>query len=304
MIRRASFVLALGLTGLSSPVAEAAVESPALTVGEGSTAAHHVVGLGRDVLIAGTARRDVAAIQGSVRIDGVVEGGVVALGGDVLLGTGARVGGDVFALGGEVSVLSGARIEGRSAAYPTIGKAWLTLLEGPSLGMPADQPVVVATKFALLAAWMVLAALLFAATGDAVLETSVAVARQPGRHFLLGLTGVLALVLTTLGLAAVFQGVVGAPLLLLAVLIGVVLKLWGMVAVFHALGCFLAARAGRRRWLPLNTAALGLVVLGVLKFVPWVGVWAWTAATLVGVGATLGTRFGSRRPWFPDARPG
>ena len=49
---------------------------------------------------------------------------------------------------------------------------------------------------------------------------------------------------------------------------------------------------------PLHAACLGLAVLGVLKFLPWVGVVVWTAATLVGIGATLITKFGRREPWF------
>jgi hypothetical protein len=48
----------------------------------------------------------------------------------------------------------------------------------------------------------------------------------------------------------------------------------------------------------LHAACLGLLVLGALKLVPWLGVIVWTAATLLGVGATLTTKFGRREPWF------
>ena len=54
----------------------------------------------------------------------------------------------------------------------------------------------------------------------------------------------------------------------------------------------------RSRPRPLNAATLGLLVLGAVKFIPYVGLWAWTAASLIGIGATLSTKFGRREPWF------
>ncbi|HSN88369.1 MAG TPA: hypothetical protein VL025_16530, partial [Thermoanaerobaculia bacterium] len=82
-------------------------------------------------------------------------------------------------------------------------------------------------------------------------------------------------------------------------LLALILKLWGMVAVFYALGDWLGRRLLRRRRMrPLNAATLGLVAMGILKFLPYVGIWAWTAATLIGMGAALTTKFGRQEPWF------
>ena len=91
------------------------------------------------------------------------------------------------------------------------------------------------------------------------------------------------------------------PLLVLLVLLGMVLKLWGMVAVFYALGDWVSRNLLKRRFRPLNAATVGLLVLGLIKFLPWFGVMAWTAATLIGVGAALSTKFGRREPWFEMA---
>ena len=38
--------------------------------------------------------------------------------------------------------------------------------------------------------------------------------------------------------------------------------------------------------------------MGIVKFLPLVGVWTWTVATLIGIGAALSTKFGRREPWF------
>jgi hypothetical protein len=208
--------------------------------------------------------------------------------------------GDVQVLGGRLAMAPGARVDGRSVAYPTFSRAWLTLLEGPSLGLPSSSPVVVAAKLGLLAAWLALTLLLFAAGGRSLAAASEEIRGEPLLCFATGLVAVLALVLTGLLVSAALPAPLALPLVVLAVVAALVAKLWGSVAAFHALGRALAGRRGRRAQ-PLHLALAGLGVAGALKFVPWLGVAAWSALTLVAVGATLRTKFGRREAWF-DAR--
>lgn len=293
--------LLVGLLLLASsprPAAGASSDTVALRLERGSLARHQLVAIGRDLIVDGEAYGDVAAVEGSVEVSGQVTGDVVVLGGDVRLLPTARIGGDVSALGGVIRAAPGARVEGRMVSYPTASSAWVGLLEGPSLGLGFASRLVVGAKLALLAAWAALLLLLFAASGREVLGTADGVRREPFRSFFVGLTGVLALVLTGLFFSAFTGGLVGVPLLALVVLLAMILKLWGMVAVFYALGEWLARRVFHRRPRPLNAATLGLLVMGAVKFLPWIGVWAWTAATLIGIGAALSTKFGRREPWF------
>lgn len=291
--------LSLSLILLPASAAPAlAAGEPALVLHEGSVARRQLVAIGRDLEVHGEARSDVAALDGSVRVTGTVDGDVIVVGGAVELAGTARIGGDVFALGGAVVAAPGASIGGRTVSYPTATGAWITLLEGPAMGLPATSPLVIAGKLALLAAWLALVMLFFAAAGRQVLSTSAELAAEPLRSFVTGVVGVIALVLTTLLFSAFAAALVGVPLLVLLVVLALVLKLWGMVAVFHAAGDWLLRRLLRRRPPALTAATLGLLALGLLKFVPYVGIWVWSAATFLGVGATLSTKFGSRERWF------
>lgn len=283
---------------LQSAPAPAPASREALLIAAGSIARQQVVAVGRDVVVAGEAMSDVAAIDGAADIVGQVRGDVIVMSGSATLRPTARVDGDVFVLGGELRTEPGATIGGRAVSYPTMSAAWLTLLEGPSLGLSAKSPVVVGAKLALLAAWAAVVLLLFAASGREVLATSQAVSGKPLRSFLVGLTAVATLALTTLFFLALAAALVGLPLLVLLVIVAMLFKLWGMAAVFHALGVWLLRGAKRRRFSPLPAACVGLLALGVLKFLPWIGVLAWTAATLIGVGATVDTKFGRGGPWF------
>jgi len=296
-------ILLVGLLLLASPRPAASIgaigsDTAALRLERGSLARHQLVAIGRDLIVDGEAYGDVAAVEGSIDISGRVTGDVVVLGGNVRLLPTAWVGGDVSALGGVIRAEPGAHVEGRMVSYPTASSAWVSLMEGPSLGLGFASRLVVGAKLALLAAWAALLLLLFAASGREVLGTADGVRREPFRSFFVGLTGVLALVLTGLFFSVFTGGLVGVPLLVLVVLLAMILKLWGMVAVFYALGEWLARRVFRRRPRPLNAATLGLLVMGAVKFLPWIGVWTWTAATLIGIGAALSTKFGRREPWF------
>jgi len=290
--------LLLAAAGGGAAAAAADEALPALVIAKGSLSRSEVVAIGRDLVVDGEALSDVAAINGTVHVAGRVGGDLIVLGGDARLAATARIEGDLFVLGGAIHAASGSAVGGRSVAYPTVTSAWLTLLEGPSLGLSATSPIVVAAKLALIAAWLLLTLLLFSTSGREVLATAEAVRVEPFRNFFVGLTGVLALTVTGLFFSAFAAALVGLPLLALVVVLALLLKLWGMVAVFHAAGDWTARRIFHRRLGPLPAAILGLGLLGVVKLLPWIGVWSWTVATLIGVGASLTSKFGRRQPWF------
>ena len=303
----AAFLALAQLVAAGSPAAaqpeapsRAGATEPALRLEPGAVARDQLVALGRDLEVAGEALADVVAVDGTVVVSGAVGGDVIVLGGDARFSSGARVDGDVFVLGGDVETAAGATLGGRVVAYPSVSRAWLTLVEGPSLGLPAGSPVVLGAKVALLCGWMILCLLLFATAGREVLATSESVVTDPFRNFVVGVTAVLSMVLTALFLTAVGAAVLALPLLFLVVFAALLLKLWGMVAVFHAVGAWLSERFGRRL-VPLSAATLGLVALGVVKLLPWLGIWAWTIATFIGVGASLSTKLGRREPWLAGA---
>ncbi|MDH3745212.1 MAG: hypothetical protein OES47_08940 [Acidobacteriota bacterium] len=289
-LRAIAFVVCL----VSVPTVAIADEKPALVIAEGSIARQQLVALGRDLQVSGEALAGAASINGSTHVSGSVGGDLIVLGGDVTLTGDARVDGDVFVLGGAIYAGPGSVIAGRSVSYPSIHSAWLVLLEGPALGLSSFSGPVVAAKLALVAAWLAWVLILFVVSGTEVLVTSGGAASEPFRNFLVGLGAVFSLFLTALFLSAFAATVIGLPLLFLVIFIAVLLKLWGMVGVFHACGAWVARLLGKRRWVAFNHAVLGVVVLGLLKLAPWIGTWLWTAASLIGVGAALTTRFGRR----------
>ena len=288
-------------TLLSLPVPLEAPPLPGLTLEAGSLARQPIVAVGRNVEIDGEALAGVTAISGSVTVSGRVVGDITVLGGDLTLASEARVEGDALVLGGRFVAGRDAHLSGRAVAYPTVSHAWLTLLEGPSLGLDASSPLVLGAKLGLVAAWLALTLLLFATAGRPLVRTADEIRLEPLRCFATGLVGLATIVLSALFFSALLPSLVAAPMLVLVVLAALALKLWGMVAVFHGCGRVLARQVARGRSVrvvQLHAAVLGLVFLGAIKLVPTLGIWVWTAATLVGMGAALRTKFGRFEPWF------
>ncbi len=296
------FILATGAVA-SIAGAQPADDSsaPAYHLQQGSVARSRIVAMGRDMVIDGEALSHAVVMSGSARVSGLVKGDVIVLGGDAMLASTAAVGGDVYVLSGRIDAEPGASIGGRSVAYPDASSLWVSLIQGPVMGLPATSPVVLGAKLALLAFWAFLSLLLFAVGRRELLSTSDSVRLEPFQNFFVGLTGVAAMSLTALFFSAFAGALIGVPLIVLVVVIALVLRFWGMVAVFHALGDWLSRRFDVRPPLPLTAATYGLVVLGVLKFLPFVGIWVWSVATFIGVGAALSTKFGRREAWFEAA---
>ncbi len=264
----------------------------------GSLARQRIVALGRDLIVDGEAMSHAVALSGNATVSGSVAGDLIVLGGSVTLSPTAHVEGDVYVLGGSIAAEPGARIGGRSVAYPEASDLWVGLIQAPSLGLPSTSRVMLGTKLALVAFWLFVTLMLLAIGRREVIQTSEAIQEEPFRNFFIGLTGVASLVLSALFFSAFSGAFLGIPLLVLVGVVALVLRFWGMVAVFHALGAWLSRRLHRRVPVAATAATWGLLMLGAIKMVPYLGVWIWSLATFIGIGATLSTKLGRREAWF------
>lgn len=276
-------------------------EKPAYRLESGSIARSRIVALGRDMYVEGEALSHAVVMSGSMHVTGRVVGDVIVIDGDVHLAETARVEGDVFVLGGTIEAASGSQIAGRSVAYPDASAVWMGLMEGESMDLPATSPLVLGAKLALLAFWAFMVVLLMSIGRRELVSTSASIRVEPFRNFFVGLTGVAAMVLTALLFSALSGAILGVPLLVVVAVVALVLRFWGMVAVFHALGEGLFKLLKKPHPVPVTAASCGLLVLGVLKLFPYVGVWTWTLATFIGVGAALTTKLGRREDWLESA---
>jgi hypothetical protein len=180
----------------------------------------------------------------------------------------------------------------------------ITLQQAASL---VQQSAVVVS---LIAVWMLAAVALTLMSGREVRASSTEVRASALHCFTLGLVAVTSFVLTAIVFSYLIPFMIGVPLLFALAVFAVITKIYGMVAVFHAVGTLVAGARSReqltsRKWLrgDLAMAMIGALLLGGIRLIPMIGPIVWGLASVFAIGSALATKFGRREPWFLMWRP-
>jgi hypothetical protein len=323
---------------LDAPDTPDAPDAPDVPPAPEFSRAGDIVRIGSDIEIpkGQVVEGDVFALRGDIRVDGHVKGNVAATGGDVTLGSTARVDGDVMCIGGKLIEEDGARVTGQRVTAlrgnarrdriermaRRVGDDWELRRDYGDLGFALSWLVVW-----LLLAWGIAK---FAPGRTGV--TLDAMRDKPGLSLMVGLGLILLLVPSVVALALVVAvlciTIIGIPLALGVIVayagLLVVLLLWGGVVGVTPIGQRLGQQLNRPGTL-VSAAVLGVLVVSglrviseVVQFLPlfgWFGKLLWvvaflvgTVATLMGAGALLRTKFGQGPdgrwwPLFTTAKP-
>lgn len=158
---------------------------------------------------------------------------------------------------------------------------------------------------ALLAVWMLAAVALTLLSGREIRYSSLEMRASALHCFALGLVAVTSFALTAIVFSYLIPFHIGVPLLFALGVFAILTKIYGTVAVFHAVGTLVAGsrtreQLARRHWLrgDLAMVVVGVAVLGALRLIPIVGPIIWALASVFGIGTALATKFGRREPWF------
>jgi len=245
-----------------------------------------LTGAGREVVVhPDQVVGEAVAFGDSLVVRGRVRGPAVAFGGDVRVHEGAHVEGDAVAFGGQVRVQEGGTVEGDRVAFgpAATGGILPSVLDPGGLGRTLARRLVLLLTLAGAGA---LAVGLFPGQVDTVAR---AVEAHPVRSGLVGL-GASALALFVAVVLALT--LLGIPVALLALALLGLAWILGLLGLCQAVGDRLPMEGvGARRW----TAFLGgLVILACFGVLPVVVQLLVGTVGLVGAGAAVQTRLGTR----------
>lgn len=157
----------------------------------------------------------------------------------------------------------------------------------------------------LLFVWLLGSVMLTLVSGRDIRYSSAEIRIAPVHCLVVGLVALTSFVLTAIVFTYLVPYIVGTPLLIALGVFAILTKIYGMVAVFHAVGTLVAGARNRnelerKRWMrgDLAMVIVGLLILGLLRLIPIVGSIIWAGASVFGVGVALATKFGRREPWF------
>ncbi|MEZ5726767.1 MAG: polymer-forming cytoskeletal protein [Burkholderiaceae bacterium] len=236
---------------------------------------------GAQVRIEGDVGGYVQAGGGTLYIDGIVGGDVLAGGGSIELGPRAHVKGRLrYGSGDAIQRDPAARVDGgieKLAGAQAMAAAHRDAEQGSRAGAVV-WTLGLMVLAAILVAWLPAR---WRRIGDALRATPGAAA----------LTGFITLVCVPVAIVIALVTVIGVPLALLAILAYLALLMVGYLTAGIALGewglrRFASAREARTGWRAL-AAGIGVLVVGLLAAIPFLGAFIALAALLLGVGALV-----------------
>lgn len=216
-------------------------------------------------IVEGTVRQDLVVFNGRVEISGIVRNDVVVFNGDVVVRSGAKIGGNLVTQGG-ATVEEGATVAGEERSISAD-------FEITDVGLASRFAWWLAYSLSTLALGLIL--LLLAPRLDHAI--SFTARERKGGSIVAGLAFFFLLPIVAVMLLAT---VVGIPLGLFLLLALALLYTVGYVAGAHALGR-LIAQAPRSRYVAF-LAGWGIVRL--LGLVPVLGGLVWTITAIAGLG--------------------
>jgi len=259
-----------------------------------------IVKIGSDVTIeTGQKVHSVVTIGGQITVAGAVEKSVVAVGGSVVLTKTAVVKGSVVALGGVIVMARDAKVDGElteinsSNLYETLTTALSSEWEGWSW-------IFAIISLSIFVVILVLALLIAALLPKPVRIVSEAIHENTFKVILCGILGLvliapLALLLTI--------SVVGIALIPLEVIVVVCSVLLGFIAVGQLIGAKFLRLLRRPESGIVRETFWGLVILWMIGWIPYIGWMVKAIAIVLGLGATLVSRFGTHRGWACTPSP-
>jgi hypothetical protein len=218
-----------------------------------------------DVTVRGTVDGDVLVADGDVTVRGRVTGDVVTLAGKAILGRRALVEGDLVYGDKKPAVAPGAQVGG------DVKKFKAEDFGGGAIALRIGFWIAVTVSMLVLG---LLLLVLFPKAADAVAGTA------KGRTLRALLVGLLAFILLPIVAIIALVTVVGIPLG-----VGLLLALLPIYGLAYTTSAFVVGRAVSKTGARFLAFVIGLLILRVLAFVPFLGGLIWFLATILGLGA-------------------
>ena len=279
----------LALFGVVSPTGATGAERDGISTGKDSYF------FNQDGEVSSPVAGTVQIYGGSVQVREVISGDLLVLGGMVTFAGRGRVNGNLIHAASTIRGVEN-RVGGR--IYP------LASLEGAAASLTKNAIVA-----SLLLVWLFAAIVVTLMSGREIRLSSVEVRTSALHCFVLGLVALTSFVLTAIAFSYLVPYVIGIPLLAALAVFAILTKVYGMIAMFHAVGTLIAGsrtrdQLAKRKWFrgDLAMVVVGVLILGGIRLIPVIGTLVWGLASVFGVGVALATKFGRREPWFLEFR--
>ncbi len=289
-------LLALILAGAALPLRGQDITfGKVIFVADGETQ-KGIVSFGGRVTVEGRIKENILLFGGSLVLAGEVGDSVIGFGSNITIKSTAVIKGDIASIGGTLTKEPGGVIEG-DTVYFEGGKDLSRLLGGGILAFPL-APLLLIIKLIGFFVWLFIA---LVAAALFPRQLSLASSQIRTSFWPVVGTGLVAIILFA-GLVIVFAFLslvlIGIPFLLLLAVLGLVVKVFGQVALFLFFGETIGRSFNRRTPSPLAAVVVGLIAVSLIKFVPILGFLFSFCLSIIGWGVAIRTKFGTTENWL------
>lgn len=254
--------------------------------------ASYLVKFGNNITVEeGITISNAVAIGGQVTVYGRVENHVIAVGGSVVLGSTAIVGGNVISLGGIVVRGKGAEVGGSITEInrPRIKDMIESVISGDRDVWSWIYAVLsIFVFFGLLVCELLIAAFI----PQNIRHVSTAIREDTLKVTLWGILGLAMIAPLAVLLTISIIGIALIPLEMLFVACAVLV---GLTSVSQLVGSSLFQLMNKSERGIVGETFWGLIILWIMGWFPYIGVMIKVFSVIVGLGAVLTTRFGTRQ---------
>jgi hypothetical protein len=266
----------------------------------------NVVSFGGDIIVDGKVRKTVFSLGGSITVSGEVGDAVVGIGSVITIKSTAVIKGDLVGLGGSVVKEPGFKVEGDTVYFKSselTGKIFKEGLKG--VFSVSFWPIILAFKLVNLFIWLMVGIVMAVIFPKQITFAAGTLRRSFWPTFGIGLLATVCFTIFVTFAAVLCLILIGIPIVLSLVVVGVVIKVFGRVVLLLIFGESLAAAFNKRSITPVAAVLLGLLVFGFIGFIPVLGFFFTFLMGIVGWGIALRTKFGTVENWFHrGTRPG
>ena len=254
---------------------------------------HHddIVAIFGKVRVAGEVTGDVVVIMGSLEISGKVDGDVVGVMSATRIADEADIKGDLTIVGGPLNRAPGAHIGGETVNLNFLD--FVPFLRG-GFSWGALLWVLFLIKLTKLAGLFLVLLLITALVPRRLSIIATAFPNRWGMAILAGLLGYCATVVLCVVLAVTL---IGIPLAIALGLAAKLVKWIGLAAILFLLGHTIGRNVLKRELSHFAAVMGGFAVYAVIYLVPVLGSFFSGALSVMALGISILTRFGSEEPW-------
>ncbi|MBN1380309.1 MAG: hypothetical protein JXA41_01415 [Deltaproteobacteria bacterium] len=250
-----------------------------------------IIKIGSDVTVEKERTVDhVIAVGGQITVYGRIVEHVVAIGGSVVLGSTAEIGGNVITVGGVIVRGRGAEVQGHMTQINAteLAGSIKSLLKSEREGWHWVSAVL---SFLVFIGFSLLALLMTVLFPDSIRQIADIMQQNTFKVFLSGIFGLIMIVPLAVLLAVSVVGIVLIPLEMILVACAVLV---GVTALSQLVGRRISSLMKKSRRGIIGETLLGLLILWLIGWLPYVGVMLKAFVLILALGGVLVNLFAAK----------